>query len=317
MRYLVTGGCGFIGSHLTRALIGSGHQVRILDDLSTGLAEHAPPEAELQEGDVRCAATVAAAMAEADGCFHLAAIASVERCHHAWRSSHDVNLGGTINVFDACRHGARGPVPVVYASSSAIYGDQAVVPLPESSAPHVLSAYGADKLGGELHAAVAAHVYGLPTVGLRLFNVYGPRQQASSPYSGVIALFGARILAGLPLTIYGDGEQLRDFVYVADAARCFMAAMERGVAGPPRAELVNVCTGRPTSVNQLAAMLAEIAGRAPVIRHEHDRRGDIRASVGDPARCTAILGITPATDLATGLRETLDWLETCPPAPGS
>ena len=308
MRYLVTGGCGFIGSHLAHALVGSGHQVRILDDLSTGLRANAPSEAELLVGDITGAATVAGAMADVAGCFHLAAIASIERCHDAWRSTHDVNLGGTINVFEACRNSARGPIPVVYASSSAVYGDQTSMPLSEALAPHVLSTYGADKLGCELHATAAAHVFGLPTTGLRLFNVYGPRQQPDSPYSGVIAAFGGRILAGEPLTIFGDGEQLRDFVYVADAVRCFMMAMERSFGAPPGAGILNVCSGKPTSINQLAAMLSAIAGRTPIVHHDPARPGDIRASLGDPTRCVTKLGVAPTTDLATGLRETLVWL---------
>jgi UDP-glucose 4-epimerase len=312
MRYLITGGCGFIGSHLAHALIDSGHQVVILDDLSTGDRAHAPAGAELLMGDITCADTVTRAVADVGGCFHLAAIASIERCHHAWRASHDVNLGGTITVLDACRNHAGGPIPVVFASSSAVYGDQTTMPLSEISVPQILSTYGADKLGCEIHARVAAQIFALPTVGLRLFNVYGPRQQPDSPYAGVIAAFGRRILAGEPLTIFGDGEQMRDFVYVGDAVGCFMAAMEHA-SGMHGADVLNVCSGKAISVNRLVTLLATIAGRTPIVCHHPGRAGDIRTSLGDPSRCAATLGVTPTTDLAAGLRETLDWLEVCGP----
>jgi len=307
MRYLVTGGCGFIGSHLAHALIESGHQVRILDDLSTGYRAHAPAGADLLVGDITCTDTVAHAVSNVDGCFHLAAIASIERCHRAWRAAHEVNLGGTITVLDACRNHATGAIPVVYASSSAVYGNQTTMPLSETSVPQILSTYGADKLGCELHARAAAQVFALPTVGLRLFNVYGPRQQPDSPYAGVIAAFGQRILTGEPLTMFGDGQQVRDFVYVGDAVRCFVAAMEHATR-LQGAAVLNVCSGKPTSVNQLVALLSTIAGRTPIVHHHPDRRGDIRTSLGDPSRCAATLGIEPTTELAAGLRETLEWL---------
>src|ERR1700761_3440303 len=222
--FLVTGGAGFIGSHLCEALIARGDQVRVLDDLSTGHRRNVPAQATLIVGDVADPTAVAEAMADVDGCFHLAAIASVEKGVTDWLGTHRVNVSGTVTVFDAVRRqGSR--IPVVYASSAAVYGDAAVVPIAETAPCVPLSAYGADKYGCELHARVASHVHGIPAVGLRFFNVYGPRQDPKSPYSGVISIFCERIAAGLPITVYGDGQQTRDFVYVGDVVRALLGAM--------------------------------------------------------------------------------------------
>jgi UDP-glucose 4-epimerase len=174
--YLVTGGCGFIGSHLADSLVADGHGVRILDDLSTGKRENAPAGAEIIIGDVADAATVTAAGAGVDGIFHLAAIASVQKSNDDWAGTHRVNLTGKINVFDAAREAAGGnPVPVVYVSSAAVYGDNPDVPLSEEAETRPLTAYGADKLGCELHARVAHQVHKVPVAGIRFFNIYGPR----------------------------------------------------------------------------------------------------------------------------------------------
>jgi len=195
--YLVTGGCGFIGSHLVDELIRRGHLVRILDDLSTGQLSNVPIGTEVIRGDVADPETVAKVMQGTDGCFHLAAIASVERGNLDWLGTHRTNLTGAIAVFDAAGRTSRsGPVPVVYASSAAVYGDNPATPLGEEAATRPLSAYGADKLGCELHAFVAGKVHGVPTCGLRFFNVYGPRQDPRSPYSGVISIFCERLRAG-------------------------------------------------------------------------------------------------------------------------
>ena len=181
--YLVTGGAGFIGSHLCDALIARGDSVRVLDDLSTGRRANLPEGAELIVGDIADPETAWRATEGVDGCFHLAAIASVERATKDWLGTHRANLTGAITIFDAIRrHGTK--VPVVYASSAAVYGDCRTIPIRETAARRPLSAYGADKYGCELHAITASHVHGIPTVGLRFFNVYGPRQDPKSPYSG-------------------------------------------------------------------------------------------------------------------------------------
>ena len=229
----------------------------MLDNLSTGHRSNLPAAATLIEGDVADPATVAEAMDGVDGCFHLAAIASVEKGVTDWIGTHRTNITGTITVFDAIRRQGRR-IPVVYASSAAVYGDAATVPIAETEPCTPLSAYGADKYGCELHARVASHVHAIPTTGLRLFNVYGPRQDPKSPYSGVISIFCERIAAGVPIKIFGDGQQTRDFVYVADVVAALLAAMALRLADAP---VFNVCTGVPTSVAALARLIAGLAGK--------------------------------------------------------
>lgn len=302
--YLVTGGCGFIGSHLADALVARGDRARILDDLSTGHRANAPRAAETVIGDVADAGTVRAAMAGMDGCFHLAAIASVERGNQDWAGTHRVNLGGAIHVFDAARGGPSGaPVPVVYASSAAVFGDNTRMPLTEASAARPISAYGADKLGCELHGRVAWHVHKVPTIGLRFFNVYGPRQDPCSPYSGVISIFADRVIRGEELSIFGDGGQTRDFIYVGDVVRMLLAAMSHAGARP--AQVYNVCTGKRTSVRELAETVSELRGKAPRIRFAEARAGDIRTSVGDGGKAAAELGVRAEMGLRDGLEVTL------------
>ncbi len=301
--WLVTGGCGFIGSHLVEALLRRGDQVRVLDDLSTGKRENVPQIVDLRVGDVADPRAVAAALEGADGCFHLAAIASVQRCMTDWLGTHRTNLQGTITIFDQARQvRATVPLPVVYASSAAVYGDRSEMPLSENAVTSPLSGYGADKLACELHGKVAWLVHGIPNVGLRFFNVYGPRQDPSSPYSGVIGIFAGRIAQNREMEIFGDGRQTRDFIYVADVVAHLLAAMAELRAG---ARVFNVCTGRATSLLELAATLGAVARRQPALRHGVPRKGDIRMSVGDPSAAMATFGLTERTTLLEGLRKTL------------
>jgi len=298
--YLVTGGAGFIGSHLTDALLAAGNRVRVLDNLSTGKRENLKPEAELIVGDVADPAIAAQAMAGADGCFHLAAVASVELGNRDWLGTHRTNLTGAITVFDAARRAnPAGPIPVVYASSAAVYGDSTELPLKESTSLKPLSAYGADKLGCELHARVATLVHGVPTTGFRFFNVFGPRQDPASPYSGVISIFFNRISQGQGITMFGDGGQTRDFIYVADVVRALLAGMVRGAS---QAAVFNVCTGRTTSLLELAATIGEVFGREPQIRFDAPRVGDIRESLGNPDFARDVLGFAAGVTLGEGLR---------------
>lgn len=300
--YLITGGCGFIGSHLCDALIDQGHRVRVLDNLSTGHVENLPADAELIVDDVGDARAVLAAMAGVDGCFHLAAVASVERSVDDWAGTHRTNLGGAINVFDAARRQSR-PVPVVYASSAAVYGDNASVPLGESEQPRPLTPYGADKLGCELHARVASVIHGVPTTGFRFFNVFGPRQDPDSPYSGVISIFIDRLLSGEPLTIHGDGQQSRDFIYVADVIRYLLAGMAECREGT---QVFNACTGHSTTILQLARTIASLGPEVLRIEHVRLRSGDIHMSLGDPRRARRLLNVGAEMGLAEGLRWTVD-----------
>ncbi len=301
-RILVTGGCGFIGSHLTATLLARGDQVRVLDDLSTGSRANLAPGAELIIGDIAEAATVQDALAGCDGCVHLAAIASVERGVRDWAGSHRVNLSGTIAVFDAAR---QRRVPVVYASSAAVYGDHAELPLVEQAPTRPLSAYGADKLGCEQHARVGGLVHGLSTLGLRFFNVFGPRQDPTSPYSGVISIFCDRLSQGEPVAIYGDGGQTRDFVAVRDVVAALIAGLGQA---SPEAPVFNVCTGRATSVLDLAHVVAEACGTEPRITHLPPRLGEIRHSLGDPARVRAALGLGEPRGLREGIAEIVQWV---------
>jgi UDP-glucose 4-epimerase len=299
MNYLVTGGCGFIGSHLTDALVAAGHHVRVLDDLSTGRLENLPPSAEFIRGSVADRNIVRRAMQGMDGCFHLAAIASVMRCEQDWAGTHATNLGGLIAVLEAVR---ERKLPVVYASSAAVYGDAAPVPANEGSPVAPISAYGADKRGCELHAGAGTASFGIPTLGLRLFNVYGPRQDGASPYSGVISAFCDRLSQGAPITIWGDGQQTRDFVYVGDVVTAMLTGMAR-LPDTPR--VINVCTGRAISVLELARVIGGLCGVRPVIDHRPGRVGDIAASRGDPSLLHAALGVVAGTTLAEGLRHTV------------
>ena len=295
--YLVTGGAGFIGSHLADALLAAGHEVRILDDLSTGRRANLDPRATLTEADICDTAALTRALDGADGCFHLAAIASVARGNEEWLVTHHANLTGTICVLDACR---SRRLPVVYASSAAVYGDVGDAVATEALAPRPRTAYGADKYGCELHAAVGWGVHGVPSFGMRFFNVYGPRQDPSSPYSGVISIFADRISRGLPLTLHGDGGQTRDFVFVADVVAHLLAAMG-ALATAPGAFVTNVCTGRETSVRRLAEVLADLSGKPLTLQDGPVRAGDIRRSVGDPASAAERLGIQAETTLDAGL----------------
>jgi UDP-glucose 4-epimerase len=306
--YLITGGCGFIGSHLADALLDKGHLVRILDDLSTGKRTNLSSRAELIVGDVGDKDTVQKAMDGVDGCFHLAAVSSVQKSAEDWAGTHRTNLTGAINVFDAARSCKEsGASPVVYASSAAVYGDNASMPLAESAAPRPLSAYGADKLGCEQHARVAGVIHQVPTTGFRFFNVYGPRQDPHSPYSGVISIFAARILAGQSVTVFGDGQQVRDFIYVSDIVAFLLRGMEyASITGP----VFNACTGSGTTIIQLARSLASVHGTAVNIETATPRSGDIRVSLGDPNRSHNKLGIDASVSLGIGLRETIDSLRT-------
>jgi UDP-glucose 4-epimerase len=301
--WLVTGGAGFIGSHLCEALLARGDAVRVLDDLSTGKRENLSAGATLIEGDVANSALVRDALDGVAGCFHLAAIASVERGMRDWLGTHRANLTGAVTVFDAAR-AAR--TPVVYASSAAVYGNIADLPITETAERRPLSAYGADKLGCELHACVASHVHGVPTVGLRFFNVYGPRQDPASPYSGVISIFCERIRRGAPIDIFGDGGQTRDFVYVADVVAALLAAMR---LVPGDAPVFNVCTGTATSVAKLARVIAELSGRELDVRHQKPRAGEIRHSTGSPVLSRRVLQLAEPVQLSIGLGKVLDWME--------
>jgi UDP-glucose 4-epimerase len=303
-RFLVTGGAGFMGSHLVDALLKQGHTVRVLDDLSSGVRKNLPPHVELLEGDVTNPRAVEQAFDDVDVCFHLAAIASVARSNHEWLRTHEVNLTGTINIFDQARRlQPHREIPVVYASTAAIYGDCAVVPIGERNPAAPLSAYAADKSGCELHARVAGAVHRIPTVGLRFFNLYGPRQDSRSPYSGVITRFADRLGRGEPVEIFGDGKQVRDFIYIDDAVCALCGAI---ASASTNALVFNVCTGTGTTIRALAETMADLYQTDLVAYYRPARCGDVRVSIGDPRRASEQLGFRTKTTLVEGLALTFD-----------
>jgi UDP-glucose 4-epimerase len=304
-RFLVTGGAGFVGSHLVEALLKEDHEVRVLDDLSSGHMDNLSRTAEFVKGDVVDPTAVAQAFDRIDGCFHLAAIASVMRSHCEWVRTHQVNLSGTINVLDQARRCGRA-IPVVHASTAAVYGNCGTAPLTEGSPTAPLSGYGADKLGCEFHARVAGAVHGVPTVGLRFFNLYGPRQNPLSPYAGVITIFANRLLRGEDVEVFGDGSQTRDFTDIGDAVDAMRRAM---VAASTSAPIYNVCTGKGTTIMRLAEMIAACCGTPLIILRRAPRAGDVHISIGNPRDAAEKLGFRAETTLKDGLAITLDTLK--------
>jgi UDP-glucose 4-epimerase len=313
LHYLVTGGAGFIGSHLCAELVRSGHRVTVIDNLSTGSRVNLPSGVRLIEADVADMHALASCIPMVDGVFHLAAIASVQRSNEAWLDTSRTNLFGTVAVLDAIKQDARAqsrpPIPCVLASSAAIYGDASVTPITESVVPLPLTAYGVDKYASEHHARIGALVHQIPASAMRFFNVYGERQDPNSPYSGVISIFAQRFLRHAPVSIHGDGGQSRDFIYVGDVVRLLMAAMQQH----HREEVVayramNVCTGNATTIRQLADILKELTQSRSVVTHEVPRMGDIYRSVGSGKYAADVLGLRAETSLTDGLRATLDWM---------
>lgn len=317
MKTLVTGGAGFIGSHLCEGLLAHGHGIRVLDNFSTGKREHLAailnhPDFELVEGDIRDPDTVAAAMAGMDGAYHLAAMVSVPQSVKEPRLSHESNAGGTFNVLEAAR--VAGVPRVVYASSSAVYGDNPVLPLTESAAPAPTSPYGLDKWYGEELARLYDAQYGLETMAMRFFNVYGPRQDPRNPYSGVITLFLDCLKNGSPPTIFGDGEQTRDFVHVTDIAAACLAAMRvKTTAAAPSpgsgCRVYNVASGERISINALYTHLQAITGVSTAAEYAPARAGDVLHTLGDISAIQGDLGYRPSVDLRSGLQGVYDYFK--------
>ncbi|HSO37425.1 MAG TPA: SDR family oxidoreductase [Labilithrix sp.] len=304
MRALVTGGAGFIGSHIGQRLLGDGHEVVVLDNFSSGSRANVAAIGEgvrVVEGDVRNLAIVEECAAGCDVVFHQAAIVSVPYSVEHPQESHDVNIQGTLNVLQAARKaGARR---VVYASSAAIYGEEPTLPKNEGMRPEPMSPYGVEKLTGEHYLATWSKLFGVETVALRYFNVFGPRQDPKSPYSGVISIFVDRILAGRPITFFGDGSQCRDFVYVANVVDAnLLAATRDGVSG----RVYNVACGKRTTLLELVSLIERAVGRTVERAFAEPRAGDIKESVADIARARAELGYEPAIEVEEGLKRLVD-----------
>ena len=304
MRVLVTGGAGFIGSHLVERLVSEKHEVSVLDSFSTGKRENLDPvraSVAVHEADVRDAAAVDRATEGCEVVFHEAAVVSVPYSVEHPQETHDVNIQGTLNVLLAARknHVRR----VVFASSAAIYGEEPTLPKTEAMLPEPIAPYGVEKLTSEHYLRTFARLYGVETVALRYFNVFGPRQDPSSPYSGVISIFVQRLLANEPLVIFGDGLQSRDFVYVADVVDANLrAAVAKGISG----RVYNVARGERTTLLQLADMLGAVVGRTAGPTLAAGRAGDIRHSQAAIDRAREELGYAPRVDLETGLAALVD-----------
>lgn len=304
-RFLVTGGAGFIGSHLATALASRGDQVRVLDNLSTGFRRNLDSVAdkvELIEGDITDAKAVAAAAAGVDCVFHQAALASVPRSVERPLDTNDACVTGTVTVLDQARR--AGVRRVVYAASSSAYGDQPFSSKRECDLPSPLSPYAVAKLAGENYCHAFYRTYGLETVCIRYFNVFGPRQDPNSPYSAVIPLFITRLLDGQSPMVYGDGLQTRDFTYVANVVHGnLLAADAPGAVG----ETLNVANGRSTSLLQLIDQLRALlkVDVKPVFKPA--RAGDVRDSLADISRARQLLGYEPPVDFSEGLRLSIDY----------
>ncbi len=304
-KVLVTGGAGFIGSHLVEALVGEGHTVTVVDNLSTGHLknlEAAMPSIEFLEGDTQDPALVEQAISGCDFVFHQAALASVPASIDNPLASHAACATGTLTVLDASRK--AGVKRVVYAASSSCYGDQPTMAKRESDPLQPMSPYAAAKLSGELYCEAFYHTYGLETVGLRYFNVFGPRQDPDSPYSAVIPIFLTRMLRGSAPVVYGDGGQSRDFTFVANVVQANLrAAVTPGIAG----RRFNVANGAATSLLQLIDALNEELQTSIQPRHEPARVGDIRDSMADITSARKLMGYSPDISFRQGLGLSIDY----------
>jgi UDP-glucose 4-epimerase len=305
MRYLVTGGAGFIGSHIAEELARRGHSVAVLDDLSSGKEAnlaHLVGKVELRKGSICDLETVASACRGADYVIHLAARTSVPRSVLEPIETNRVNVDGTLHVLIAARDAKVKRV--VFAASSSAYGETPALPKTESMEPAPISPYGVTKLVGELYAQVCGRVYGLENVSLRYFNVFGPRQDPTSQYSGVLSRFITALLEGQQPSVFGDGEQSRDFTYVANVVDATLRACEApGASG----KVFNVGTGQRFTLNETLRLLGKISGKNAQAKYDPPRTGDILHSQADISLARKILGYQPSVAFAEGLKRTWEW----------
>jgi len=305
MRYLVTGGAGFIGSNTVDELLRRGHNVVVLDDLSTGKECNlalSNPRCELIRGSVVDLETVQQACSGADYVFHFAARTSVPRSVKDPAETNRINSDGTLNVLLGARD--AGVKRVVYAGSSSVYGETPILPKREDMSPAPISPYGVSKLIGELYGQVFNRVYGLEFVTLRYFNVFGPRQDPGSAYSGVLSLFITSMQKGMPPTVYGDGQQSRDFTYIENVVQANLRASETpGIAGM----VFNAGTGNRYTLNQTLALLEKFAGRPSRAKYVEPRSGDILDSQADISLARQKLGYDPQVSFEEGLHRTWEW----------
>ena len=302
---LVTGGAGFIGSHLVEGSLARDYKVRVLDNFATGKRENLASvltQIELLEGSVANLTTARSAMRKVDVVFHQAALPSVPRSVKNPLESNEVNITGTLNILLAARD--AGVKRVVYAASSAAYGNQPTLPKVETMTPDPLSPYAIGKLAGEMYARTFTQLYNLSTISLRYFNVFGPRQDPTTQYAGVIAKFMTCAIEGKPYPVYGDGEQSRDFTYVENVMNANILAAERPIEGAP---LINIAYGERTTLNQIIRLLNELTGQDLPAQYGPERAGDVRHSHADVALAGKLLGYEPMVNVREGLKRTLEW----------
>jgi len=303
--YVVTGGAGFIGSHIVEELLRRKQTVKVIDNFSTGKRENLKPfmgKVETVEADIAESLALGEYLRGADYVIHQAAIPSVPKSILDPVKSHRANVDGTLQLLLACRE--AGVHRVVYASSSSLYGDSPTLPKHEVMLPNPLSPYGAQKLFGEIYCQVFTKAYGLETVSLRYFNVFGPRQDATSQYSGVLALFIPAILKGHRPTVYGDGLQSRDFTYVQNVVEAnLLACTTSGVAG----DVFNIACGDCITVNSMLQQINKITGNDIAPIYTDPRRGDIKHSMADITKAREKLGYNPLVSFEEGLRRTIEW----------
>lgn len=302
--YVVTGGAGFIGSHMVERLLSQGQSVRIADDFSSGLKANVPAGVEVIEGDVADAAVAARAVHGATHVIHLAAIPSVPRSVKDPVRSNRANVDGTLNVLVAARD--AGVKRVVFAGSSSVYGDAAVLPKREDMKPSPLSPYALQKLIGEQYCQIFTRLYGIETVTTRFFNVFGPRQQPGSPYSGVISLFIEALAKGQAPTVHGDGKQTRDFTFVGDVVTGVLASCEAAKAS---GEVINVAAGGRISLLDLIKTLQTILGTNLKPVFGPTREGDVKDSQADIQKARKLLDFSPVVAFEDGLRQTVEWFK--------
>lgn len=311
MKYLVTGGAGFIGSHITRKLLEQGSSVRVLDNFSTGKRENIEELArqfngnqlEVIEGDVRDNSRVKEAVRGVEVIFHEAAFVSVPQSMDEPQECFDVNIGGTSLLFDAARR--AGVRRAVVASSAAVYGESDALPLVEETPLQPLSPYAVSKRVDEMYAELFTNSFGFEVVALRYFNVYGPRQRPDSMYAAAVPIFARRLLDSKPVTIFGDGGQTRDLINVHDVVRANLTASEHSDAA---GKIFNVCTGVETRLLDLLEVLHDLFPNAPQPEFAAPRAGDIYRSAGSPKKAIDIMGFRAQVPLAAGLKETVDWM---------
>lgn len=306
--YLVTGGAGFIGSHVVEALIEQRERVSILDNFSTGKMGNLSAviqQIKIVEGDIRNLSLCQEVMKGVEYVIHLAALHEVQRSVEDPMETHEINVTGILNLLLSAK--GAGVKRFVYASSSAVYGDNPALPRSENMVLMPTSSpYSTSKLAGEVYCKLFSNLYGLETISLRYFNVYGPRQDAASQYAGVIPKFISSLLSDSPPTIYGDGEQTRDFTYVAD---CVTATLKACSTPCVSGEVVNIGTGKPTSVNSLCTLLQKILHREIPPIFGPSQRGDIQYDYADVEKAKHLLSFKSAYNICKGLEKTAEWYE--------